>query len=483
MIVSAGQLALATLLLVLAVGSSGCQRSQGPRRPVQAPRAQVIALGTLAGLDPTDAYRRVGLLTTAGPVSFVGNVRFLAGSSPDSVLAIVAVSLPSRSLTFTREGDRYRAAYAVEFELLEKATTTGAGRIAGQFKAQETVRVSSLRETARDEESVIFQQFVVVPPGRYTAALTVQDLGANRSGIAEASVVAPRFTTVASQGVTVGLASPLTVHVGTTRASRSTLPNVIVNTRSTAIFGRDSVVQVYLEWYGIGPVGPMDRAPRARISVRADDGRQLHSDSVIASAWSADGQIASAVAQIPVVKLGLGRLRISAWHASALDTVSAPLFISGSDDLAAVSLHELLDYLRYFATAERLRVLRDTVAEARAATWTAFLRTTDPVPVTPEHEGLREYFSRLAVANARFRGEEVPGWLSDRGMVYSTLGEPDRIVEPRMGENRPGERVQLWEYRQHRLRLTFIERETMQRWRLTSSSEAEFQAIAARVRR
>jgi GWxTD domain-containing protein len=156
------------------------------------------------------------------------------------------------------------------------------------------------------------------------------------------------------------------------------------------------------------------------------------------------------------------------------------LFISGSDDLAAVSLHELLDYLRYFTTAERLRVLRDTVTEARAATWTAFLRATDPLPVTPEHEGLREYFSRLAIANARFRGEEVPGWLSDRGMVYSTLGEPDRIVEPRAGA---GERVQLWEYRQHRLRLTFIERETMQRWRLTPSSEAEFQAIAARVRR
>jgi GWxTD domain-containing protein len=159
------------------------------------------------------------------------------------------------------------------------------------------------------------------------------------------------------------------------------------------------------------------------------------------------------------------------------------LFISGSDDLAAVSLQELLDYLRYFATAERLRVLRDTVAEARAVVWSAFLRTTDPLPVTSEHEGLREYFSRLAIANARFRGEAVPGWLSDRGMVYSTLGEPDRIVEPPAGEDSSRERAQLWEYRQHRLRLVFIEREGAQRWRLTPSSEAEFQAVAARVRR
>lgn len=481
MTVTAGRVALVVLLSIPA-SSIGCKRAQEPRRGAQVPRAQAMTLGTLAALDPTEAYRRVGLLTTAGPVSFVGNVRFLAGPSPDSVVAVVAVSLPSRSLTFTREGDRYRAAYAVEFELLEKIGTSTT-RMAGRFSAQETVRVSSLRETVRNEESVIFQQLVVVPSGTYAATLTVRDLGANRSGTAAASVIAPDFASSSSRGATTRLAALVLVHAATPRASRAVLPNLIVNTRSTAIFGRDSLVRVYLEWYGIGPVGPTDRAPQARISVRADDGQHLHGDSITASAWSADGQVAAAVAQIPVMKLGLGRLHISAWRASVADTVSAPLFISGSEDLAAVSLHELLDYLRYFATTERLRVLRDTTPEARAAAWTTFLRTTDPSPVTPEHEGLREYFSRLAVANARFRGEDVPGWLSDRGMVYSTLGDPDRVVEPRVSEDRPRERIQLWEYRQHRLRLTFVEREGTQRWQLTPGSAAEFQTIAAWVRR
>lgn len=465
---------------------SGCVR-----RPAQA-RAPATTLGTLGALDPAETYRRAGFLTTSGPVSFVGNVRFLAGPTVDSVLAIVAVSLPSRSLTFTREGERYRATYEVEFNLLQRAD--GATRPVGRFKSRETVRVASLRETTRDEESVIFQQFVIVPPGSYTAALTVRDLGSNRTGTAEGSVTVPLFSgTVArvggSTGVAVGgtgftgLAAPVAVHTAIPRASRTMLPDLVINARSTVIFGRDSVVGIYFEWYDVGPLTPTARTPLVRFSVRSDDGRELYVDSVAAGAWGADGQVAAATARVPVTKVGLGRRRITAWRVGGTDTISAPIFVSPADDLAAVSFEELLGYLRYFATNTRLRTLSDTTPEARAGAWGTFLRATDPSPTTPEHEGLREYFSRLAVANARFRGEDVPGWLSDRGMVYSTLGEPDRIIEPRAGEERSRGRAQVWEYTHHRLQLVFEEQEGTRRWRLTPSSDAEFRAVAERVKR
>jgi GWxTD domain-containing protein len=341
---------------------------------------------------------------------------------------------------------------------------------------------------------VIFQQLVVVPPGSYTAALTVRDLGSNRTGTAEGSVIVPLFSgTVArvggSTGVAVGgtgfvgLAAPVTVHAATPRASRTMFPDLVVNARSTVIFGRDSIVRIYFEWYDVGPLTPTARTPLVRFSIRSDDSREVYVDSVVASAWGADGQVAAATARVPVVKVGLGRRRITAWRAGGTDTISAPIFVSPADDLAAVSFEELLGYLRYFATNARLRTLSDTTPEARAGAWGAFLRATDPSPATPEHEGLREYFSRLAVANARFRGEDVPGWLSDRGMVYSTLGEPDRIVEPRAGEGQRRGRAQVWNYAHHRLQLVFVEQEGTQRWRLTPSSDAEFQAVAERVKR
>jgi GWxTD domain-containing protein len=488
--VSTGRAARAVFLL-LPLGLSVSCTGGGARRATQ-PRAPTATLATLGALDPAETYRRAGFLTTSGPVSFVGNVHFLAGSTVDSVLAIIAVSFPSRSLTFTREGERYRATYEVAFDLLQKGEA--AARTVGQFRARETVRVSSLRETTRDEESVIFQQFVVVPPGSYTAALTVRDLGSNRAATAEGSVVAPQFSGPITKAAGVsdiavggtgfaGLAAPVIVHAATPRASRAMFPDLVVNARSTVIFGRDSVVRIYFEWYDVGPLALAARSPRVQFSVRSDDGRELYVDSVIAGAWGADGQVAAATARVPVGKVGLGRRRITAWRVGGTDSVSAPVLVSPADDLAAVSFDELLAYLRYFATTSRLRTLSDTLLEARAGAWGAFLRATDPLPATPEHEGLREYFGRLAVANARFRGEDVPGWLSDRGMVYSTLGEPDRIVDPRAGEGRLRGRTQVWEYTHHRLRLMFIEQEGAQRWRLMPSSEAEFQAVAERVKR
>jgi GWxTD domain-containing protein len=447
-----------------------------------------VTLVTLAALDPTDTYRRAGFLTASGPVAFVGNIRFLAGTTADSTLAVVAVSLPSRSLTFSREGERYRATYEIELDLFQ--SIEGAARSIGHVRAREMVRVSTLRETTRDEESVIFQQFVIIPPGGYTAVLTVRDLGTNRSSTAEAIVTAPRFVEYADtiSGAdppmgSFGIALPQIVHAATPRASRSVRPDLVMSARSTVIFGRDSVVPVYLEWYGVGAAGPAGHAPAVQLLVRSDDGQALYADSAVASAWGANGQVAATIVRLPVSRIGLGRLRVLAWHSGAADTAVAPLFVSAGDEVAAVSFDEMLSYLRHFTTTERLQALRDTTAEARPAAWVSFLRTTDPAPATPEHEGLREYLNRLGMANARFRGEDVPGWLSDRGMVFCTLGEPDRVIEPRTGEAGVPGRAQLWEYVQHRLRLVFVEQEGARRWRLTSASEAEFQTAAKRVRR
>jgi hypothetical protein len=68
-------------------------------------------------------------------------------------------------------------------------------------------------------------------------------------------------------------------------------------------------------------------------------------------------------------------------------------------------------------------------------------------------------------------------------MVYVTLGEPDRVVEPRASEARTRGSTQIWEYAHHRLRLLFVEQDGARRWRLTPASESEFRAVVERVRR
>ena len=112
-----------------------------------------------------------------------------------------------------------------------------------------------------------------------------------------------------------------------------------------------------------------------------------------------------------------------------------------------------------------------------------FWRETDPDPQTTEHEGLRDYFRRLITANERFRDEGGAGWLTERGRVFITLGEPDQILE--QGEVGIGNRgrLQIWQYLQHRAQFVFVDQSGFGRWRMTPASEAEFESIAVRVRR
>jgi GWxTD domain-containing protein len=186
---------------------------------------------------------------------------------------------------------------------------------------------------------------------------------------------------------------------------------------------------------------------------------------------------------VPATRFGVGQFWISAGPVAGAPGVRVPLFISFGDEWGIAPLEEMISYLRYFVDLSRLNAVRDAVPEARAAAWMTFWRETDPDPETTEHEALRDYFRRLVTANERFREEGSPGWLTERGKVLITLGEPDQILEQGdVGIGTRG-RLQIWQYLQHRTQFVFVDQSGFGRWRLTPQSEAEFESIAVRVRR
>ena len=149
-----------------------------------------------------------------------------------------------------------------------------------------------------------------------------------------------------------------------------------------------------------------------------------------------------------------------------------------------MSFEDMLGYLRFFASPSRLGALRSAPLEKRATMWAEFLRITDPIPETATNEDMQAYFGRIQLANAQFRMDRNPGWLSDRGMVFVALGEPDQILERNVNQAltttqmSSTTRLQIWQYRQYNSQLVFYE-ETG-RWRLTRPSETEFFALSAR---
>lgn len=461
---SAGRpsVALAALAAILLAGC-GSGRAATPPGAGGAPAPAALPTGVpqgadVNGFDVVPLYRQMGLLADGMPMPFVGSITYLGGRTGDSTYALVTISLANRALKFDREGDRYNASYSVTLE-----ARRGEVQLA-RVTATEGVKVLQYKEISRSDESVIFEQLLALPPGAADLSVTVRDEGSGRVGSTTKTLDVPRLTGAARLG------TPAPFYQAALRPSLDSLPRLVPAPRSTVVFGRDSVVPVYLEAYGAGERVTL----RARVET---DGATLYADS-LPLLRRAPG-LFNGVFTVPVRRLGIGVSKIAFTRTdNPQDTVTVPVFVSFGDDLPVASFEQMLNYLRYFATPGRLRALRDVAPEQRAEAWARFVQESDPSPNTPEHEGLRTYFQRLQIANLRFREEGGAGWLTDRGAVYVTLGDPEQVRESNPIDVGQRGRVLVWDYPSRRLSLVFVDQNGFGRWRLTLQSQSDFQAIA-----
>src|ERR1700686_4734148 len=154
------------LLLGSALACSSATSGGNPR-----PNPRALPEEGSPASDVSDIYRQIGLLAAPSPLAFVGRVSSFATASPDTTLVLASISIPNRALTFTREGDRYRAPYEVKLTL-----DRGDVEVAS-VDAMEIVRVGSFREVNRTDESIIFQHYFHVRPGTYAISAMVRDVG------------------------------------------------------------------------------------------------------------------------------------------------------------------------------------------------------------------------------------------------------------------------------------------------------------------
>ncbi len=440
----------------LAGGVAACG---GTQRPVSDPRPEPGAVVSTL-FDAGSVYGAMGLLVAGPPLPFVATLDYVADATPDSTLAVFGLSLSNHALTFQRDGNVFTAHYHVE--VIFRADT-GAVH---QFASDETVRVQSFQESLRGDESVIYQQFIGVPPGIYKVMVTVRDRSGPAASHQDRTDTVPRF---AGQGTS----APLAVYRGTGRTRASDVPKLLVNPRATVAYGADTL-RFYLEAYG--------ERPGARWLARALDlgGHEIWHDTV---ALAGTQELSSGVAQLApgVLPVGAGRFEIGRVGSAATHT--APFLVSFSDQWAITNYDQMISLLRYFERQDWVDKLRHATPDQRPAVWQQFYKATDPVELTPENEALDGYFRRVQIANQRFREAGEPGWLTDRGEVFITLGEPDDVFDFTSDVSRSGIRGVRWTYREQRLTLFFQDNTGFGRFRLTPLSRAEFQRIVAQRRR
>lgn len=413
-------------------------------------------------------YGRMGLAASGPPIFFVGDVAYFATRSPDTTLVVVGMSLPNKGLSFRKEPDGYSASYAVDLSL------ENAAGIATQSRDSESVRVPTFRETTRTDESVIYRRAFRLAPGSYSLSYAVRDGNGQRNASQRQSLAVPKLSSPA-------LSTLEPIYEAASRQSLDSLPSYLPAPRASYVFGVDDSAAVYLESYGTpGPISMEVRTPGGKVAWQGS--RTLPTQSA---------GLASGIVTVPLVHADVGIGTIVATLPGSPDSIGTRMFVGFGPDLPVLSFKDMLGYLRFFTTPNKLKPLYDAKPEERGARWTAFLRATDPNPSTPQNEALDDYFGRIGDANAAFITDSPRGWLSDRGMVFVTLGAPTNSYEDYgsmyMGDigvvNQMSTRVRIlvWEYSQYQTRIIFYDPNDTRQWRLTRPSMAVFQSLLARA--
>jgi GWxTD domain-containing protein len=449
---------------LLLVGCASWQRvNAGPEATTEREVTQMFDANTL--------FARLGRLVSSQDIPYVGSVAFIPGPA-DSTVAIVALSLANRVFTFERSGSAFAARYHVEFEF---ARPGAPAVIVGR---DEPVRVGSFQETMRTDESILLQQRIALAPGSYQLTVRVRDLGNSQQGVAVQKVVAPVY---GPQTYT----APILAYRVRGRGTRNDSLSIVLNPRGTVAYGGDTLL-VYVE--GNGYTKPADLPLQVR-----DEHDSLVKQLTVH--FTGNGQIEGRIIRIAPDSAPLGQLEIligpdNVVHGAAPDKfVIAPggdaihrtnAVVSFSSAWVVTNFDDLLSLLRYFGEERRVSAMRHAKGADRIQMWQEFYHATDPVPATPENEALDLYFSRVAAANQRFREAATPGWRSDRGEVFITLGEPDEVHDQSAQLQNAG-RVIQWLYTDTRLVLYFQDISGFGRFQLTPQSRSDFERIRARV--
>jgi len=439
--------------VVVLLAAAGCQWQRVGSEAAPDPSVVVPEL-----FDPTALYRRMGFLASGPPLPYVAGLRFLATGTPDTTLAVFAVSLANSALSFRRAGDAFEARYTPELSLRRD------GRVMARLGSEERVRVVTREEARRADESIVYQNLLRLAPGTYDAVVAVRDEQTGTVGRVERAVTVPRFDRP-------GLAPLTPVYRAGGRASPDDAPAILLNPRATVPFGLDTL-WLYLEAYGVPMPG------RAHVSLFSAAG-----DSVLARDVALTGTRALAWALVMLLpeEMPVGEVRAVAHVDGVPDTVGLRALVSFSEQWAITNFDEILSLLRYFGQDRAIGEMRDATPGDRSALWRAFWRATDPNPLTPQNESLELYFRRVQEANERFREAGEAGWMTDRGEVFIGLGEPDEIFDSSSDLQGPA-RIIRWTYLGERLILDFVDDTGFGRFRLTPSARAEFQRVLNMIR-
>jgi GWxTD domain-containing protein len=357
----------------------------------------------------------------------------------------VYVHVPNDLLTFVKNQEFYVSGYTITVLVYEPDNT----RLVREETWERKVELLSFERTTSAAHYDLSQRTLKIDPGTYQIEVLFEDRESRKEFRQSRSFTVQRY----DQNL-LGISDLMLVrNVENVGIKRQISPQINPN-----VAALENGFEVFYEVYNPFKLNAVDitysitRQGREMFTKRDTQPLKQGTNTFLANIASSGLGIGSYI-----LKATIRRSDDSAGK-NELATVERQFIIewlTAGAPISAVDLDAAIDQLRYYATSEELRSIRDAADDQeKRRRFEAFWERRNPAPGSKTNTAMIEYYNRVAYANQQF-GHFLDGWKTDRGMTYIMYGAPDYIDRnPLSADERPYE---IWEYYDINRRFVFVD--------------------------
>lgn len=360
----------------------------------------------------------------------------------------------TKGLTFVKDEDKFRASYEIQVFVSNKINKQVSGT-----SIEEDYFVGSYEETRSPSDFLINQIAISLYSGRYRLRVKLIDHNSGSISEPEEDLNIPSrvkkkilFSDIEFIRQFTG---PQDSHLDSIKALRFTKGGKAVIPSVGRSYGdTDPTLLFYYEIYD-GPPKPQAYLLRYRIehSAQAFQHQETTTVTLGPDVFSAFDSLSLGGFPSGDYTLSIELLENNQTKAKTERTFQIEWsFIN----LLKSDYFEAMDQLKYVATSDEIKNLKQVPEEQRLQSWLEFWKSKDPTPNTPENELRDEYYRRLKYVNQNFTLPTKEGWETDMGMVYMVYGHPDEVEKHPFDRDEPA--FQKWYYYKSGRVFKFVDR-------------------------
>jgi GWxTD domain-containing protein len=373
---------------------------------------------------------------------------------PDSTRLDLFLQVPYQMLSFTKDDEVFRASYDVTINIFDSADAPIIEKL-----WTEKVNTKSFSESVSKHTGNISQRTFFLRPGEYNLQLQIADNETKKVAQVKRKVIVRKFSPNSLSISDIMVVGSMSKQADVTEI----VPNV-----SSYVGEMTEGFSIFFEAYDYTPV---DSAMFV-LDVRNLRGDIVQSDTLRRSLQREKN---SCFMKITSQKVPAGEYEMEVrvfpqggkegWKLTDSVISVKHIFTVRWKGLPTpiTDLDLAIDQLQYISNRETIDSMKNADPASKKEKFLAFWKKRDPTPNTETNELMEEYFQRIDYANKNF-SHYVPGWKSDRGMVYIIFGAPSNIERrPFDMDSKPYE---IWTYFEMNREFVFVDQSGFGDYRL-----------------